>query len=197
MGDYHGLMRGLINLGVLYIQSENPDQALTYLEKALQQAMLSGEEAETAKIYLNIGIAHRLRGEPSLAEAYARKAEKIFKQFSNLVELAKVWSNLGLACLDQRKWEEARHYLEASLETWRKLKNQYGKIRSLIYLVEYQLARGNQRRAVTQLSEVKSLIEQHRHSEFYGQLQTLLAKYCHTLDEYSTQTSEVLATSEV
>ncbi len=177
MDDHHGLMYGYINLGVLCIESGNFDQALPDLEKALQQATLTGEEAYIGKIYLNMGIVYRLRGELSQAEAYARQAEKIFRRFSNLRELANVWSNLGLACLDQGKWAEARQYLDVSLEARRKLHHQYDEIKSLIHLLEYELALGNRKKARAQLHEVERLIDPHRQVELSRHLQSLLAKY--------------------
>ena len=132
MGDSHGLVYGYINLGLLYIETESPDQALYYLEKAQKQTTLTGDEVYLGKIYLNMGVAYRTNGEPIQAETYARKAEKFFRRFLNLEELAKVWQNLGLACLDQRKWKEAYQYLEQSLAIRRKWNYQYDEMLSCI-----------------------------------------------------------------
>ncbi len=180
MGDDHGLMRGFINLSLLYNEMEQPDKALSYLEKALQRARLTGEEAEIGLIYMNIGDSHRLKGDPALAEAYAWRAEAIFRRFSNSVGLAWVWSNLGIACLEQKKWQEARLHLEVALKSCRNLNSQYGEIKTLTYMVEYELARGNRTSAAARLNELERLISQYRGGGPNCHLQSLLRKYAVT-----------------
>jgi tetratricopeptide (TPR) repeat protein len=196
MGDDHGLMRGHINFGMLYVDSECPNDALFYLEKALHQANLTGEEIEIATIHLNMGIAYRLKGESAQAEAHAWQAEAIFNRFSNLMGLANVWDNLGLACLDQEKWKEAKLYLEAALQAWRKLPNQFGEIRTLTYLVEYQLAVGNHSKAVRQLAKVKDLIRQYDPNDQDPRCQALLEKYYHLGEEAIGEITKPLLLSD-
>ncbi len=65
MKDHQGLMRGFINLGLLYNEMIAPDKALHYLGKALQKARLTGEVAEMGTIYLNMAHAYRLENEPA------------------------------------------------------------------------------------------------------------------------------------
>ncbi len=191
MGDDHGLMRGLVNLGALYILMDRPNQALSCLEKAMQQARLTGEESEIGKIYTNMGLAHRLNGELAQAEAYAWRAETIFRRFSNSADLALVWINLGQVYIDQKMWPEARGQLEAALEACRNLKNEYGQIQALMGMVEYELARGNQEQATTQLRELDRLIQPHEWKAWDRQLQLLLIKYRRNLTGRVTKTSEV------
>jgi tetratricopeptide (TPR) repeat protein len=187
MGDDHGLMRGFINLGMLYLEQDQPDKALVYLEKALDQARLTGEEAEIGTIYRNIGLVHRRKGEPAKAEMYARQAEAIFQRFSNLPKLALVRDNLGLACLAQGKWQEAWQQLESALETWRDLKHEYGEIRTLLYMVEYELARGDYSKAAARLDELEQLDRQNNWIQRYPGLQPLLIKQRRSLPGRSTQ----------
>lgn len=180
-GDSHGLMRGLINLGVLYNEMEYPELALTCLQKALEQAKLTGEEAEIGFIYMNIGISYRLKHEPSQAEVYIGQAEKIFRRFSNLVGLAQVQDNLGLVCLAQEKWLEAKFHFETALSAWRNLASQLGEVRVLIYLIEYEQAKGNHLQALAQLEAVEHLISQYSQNYPDSYWQLLLAKCRRTL----------------
>ncbi|MBE7467662.1 MAG: tetratricopeptide repeat protein [Anaerolineales bacterium] len=196
MPDDHGLMRGFINLGWLYNEMESPDKALPYFQDALHLAMLTGEEAEIARIYANIGIAYRLKGEPAQAEAYAWQAEAIFQRFAHSLGLAQVYDNLGLACLDQAKWQEAEMHLESALQIWRNLGSKWGEIRSLTYLIEYELARGDSLRATIRLAEVERLISSYGQASHNSDWPPLLAKY-HRLMKRAGQTSEVLETPEV
>jgi tetratricopeptide (TPR) repeat protein len=199
MEDNHGLMRALINLGLLYNEMGLPDETLPCLEEALHQARVTGEEAETGKIYVNIGIAYDLKGEPAEAEAYAWQAEAIFQRFSNLWGLAEVWGNLGLACLGQKKWSEAITHLQASLELWRSLKNKQAEIKTLMYMVEYEVATGHQSQAIELLDEAERLISQHDLEGQDRHLQSLLANHRRSLISDSTETSEARSaiTSEV
>lgn len=181
MGDPHGLMHGFINLGLLYNEIEQPDESLGWLEKALQQAKLTGEETELGTIYMNIGTAHQLKNESAKAEMYTRRAEAIFQHFSNQKGLALVWTNLGLIFTDQKRWEEAEEYLKMALETCRNLKYEYGEIKTLMGMVEYHIIRGNQQQAVTYLNAIEQLTQPDNWERWYGHLQSLLIKYRHTL----------------
>lgn len=197
MGDNHGLMRGFINLGSLYNERECPDLALSALEKARQCAELAGEEAEIGTVYLNIGVAYRLKGEPVQAEACAWRAEEVFRRFSNSSYLTLVWINLGAAYTDQGRWQEAEKYLGLALEGCQTLKNEYGEIKALMGIVEYELARQNYQQAAKRLSKLEDFIQRPDKILRYRYLQPHLAKYRHSLDRSLKKTSEVLETSEV
>ncbi|MCB9079666.1 MAG: tetratricopeptide repeat protein [Anaerolineaceae bacterium] len=158
MGDNYGLLYGLINLGSLNDDMERPDQALFYLEKALELAKLVGEEVQMANIYMNMSIAYRVKGELDTAATYIWRAEAIFRRFVNLVGMAQIQDNLGLIYLYQGKWSEAKSYLCSAFAAWDGLGNDYGKIRNLSYLVEYELVKGDRRQAARQLAEIERLI---------------------------------------
>lgn len=187
MGDNHGLMRGFINLGMLYNEMECPAKALHYLEEALQQAKLTGEEAQIGIIYLNMGHAHKLNGEPARMEMYARQAETIFRRFSNLSYLPLAWINLGEACLDQGKWQKARLHLGAALEVCRNSHYQYGEIKAIMGIIEYNLATGNQQKAAELLSALEQLVKRQSQGRHYHQFESLLSKYRRSLARSSTQ----------
>jgi len=183
MPDNHGLMRGFINLGMLYAEMHQSDEAIAHLKKALEQAQLSGEESEIGTIYLNMGAAYRINGDPVKAEECAWKAEAVFRKFSDSIGLADVQDNLGLACLDQAKWQETKLHFEAALKSWHDFENRYAEIRTLTYLVEYELAVGNRHQATRQFAEVERLIRQYDPNNQDPRYQTLLEKYCHNLGD--------------
>jgi tetratricopeptide (TPR) repeat protein len=170
MGDNHGLMRGFINLGLLYNEMERPNEAIANLKKALQQAELTGEEVEIGKIYINIGGAYRLKGEFAQAEKCIWLAEDIFRRFSATWELANVQENLAAIYLDQHKLPEAYLYLEATLKALCSLNYKYGEIQTMIYLIKYELLRGNQQQAAAWLEETEHRLSQHDQRRQYYQL---------------------------
>lgn len=190
MGDPHGLMRGFINQSSLSLEREppNPDEALAFLEKALQQARVTGEESETGKIYSNMAYAYWLKGELIQAEAMAQQGEVIFRRFSNSVGLALSWDNLGLIYLDQGKWESAAASLNASLTMWRSLGNKFDEFKTLLYLVKYDLRRGYKQQAAAKLDEMETLIgQQHLEKTQRRPLLLLLAEYRSNLAEDPTK----------
>lgn len=175
------MLFGNINLGILYNELERPDQALTYLEEARQLAEITGAEADLGKIYIELGVAYRLKEIPARAEAYARQAEQVFRRYSDLRNLSRVWNNLGLASLDQGRWAEARRYFEAIPETRRKLGIQHEEVRSLVYLLEYDLVQGKSAQVVKKLHRLESLFDQNQSPRFRNYLHSVLAKYDHVL----------------
>lgn len=181
MGDLYGLHFGQINLGLLCNEIKKPDQALTYLENAQRLTEEIKADVAQGKVFIEMGVAYRLKGEPARAEAYAGRAEQIFRRFSNLRVLSVVWNNLGLACLDQGKWAEARQYFETVQKTQRQLKNRNGELRSRVYLVEYELARGNWRQASEQVRQLETLIDPQQNPRLAHYLQSVLAQYQHEL----------------
>jgi tetratricopeptide (TPR) repeat protein len=185
MKDEYGLMRGYINLGNLYVEAEQPEKALLYSEKALEQARLTGEASEIGVIYLNMSFAYRLTGDPLQAESYARQAETLYRRFSNSLYLPAAWSNLGEALLDQGRFEEARDYLEAALKYNREAKHKYGEIKTLMALIEYNLAIGDQLQAATELRHVETLIDQLETASQRHHFHSLLIKYHRSLSCHS------------
>jgi tetratricopeptide (TPR) repeat protein len=185
MGDTHGLMRVFINFSALYSKMEQPERALECSYQALHQAQITGAETAIGSILINIAIAHRKIGSLDKAEEHAWQAEKIFRRFSNQTELTGVWNTLGLIFIEQRRWEDAHHYLQLSLELSHHLHYKYAEIETLIGLVKYELARRNRRRAAIQLKKLDVLINQHFRGSDYRRIYTQL------LTEYHNLSSEI------
>lgn len=181
MRDEHGLVYGYDNLGRLLNEMELPDEALPYLQQALNQAKLVGEEALTGSIHLNMGNAFKLKGELGKAESHYWQAKTIFQRFTNSLGLALTLDNLGLIYLDQKKWQEASLHLENALHAWCDLNNKHNEIRSITYLVEYELLRGNQRQASNWLEKAEQLLSQYDSTGEYHQLQLQVNKLRHNL----------------
>jgi tetratricopeptide (TPR) repeat protein len=161
MDDKHGLMRGYINLGVLYLNTYRPDKGLSSLSKALDYAQFTGDGLAAGTIYMNIGHAYRLKQEYAEAETYLRRAETIFQDHANTRGLALVQDNLGLVYLDQQCWTEAEFHLKAALAAWRNLDSKYNEIQAIIYLAEYELARGHSRQSSIYLDEAAQLLNRY------------------------------------
>lgn len=188
MEDDHGLMRGLINLSSLYIEGENGSEALKQTLNAVHQARLTGEESELGTIYLNMGVANRIEGELAQAETCIRQAEAIFRQYTDQLGVALAWISLGTIYTDQKKWPEAREYLEAALELCRGLKNDYCHVNALMSLVEYELTQRHRQGAAARLRELEQFIHAGKRTMCGAQLQGQLEEYHRNLSELSAST---------
>ena len=156
--DDHGLLRGYINFSLLYLSREQPEQALMYLERALEQADRTSDMVERGVIYSNMAIAHRLLGDLPMSEKLNRQAERVYQQQSNLAGMARVWGNLGILYIQQSDWPAAASYLDRSLKTWQSLGSRLGEIESLLGLIEYELARNQPQPGLQRLMEVEALL---------------------------------------
>jgi len=189
MGDNHGLMRGCINLGALYSLLERPEKTLFYLKKALHLSQLTGEEAEIAKILLNMAIAFRQNGTLQQAEEYAWQAKALYQRFSNTRGLALVDCNLGSIYIDQQKWQEANRCLEAAIEQARQIHDKFIEVTTLIGLVEYELAKKELQNAFARLETLETFINQNPQFETYRDWHTRLTAQCRSLSREARQTA--------
>lgn len=137
--DLHGLMRGLINLSLLYNFQNLATQSLVVLKEALQCAETIGDETEIGGIYLNMAVAYRLQKNFTEAQQYAFQAKTIFERFNDLPRLALTMTCLGLSYIGQDKLLMGRQYLLGALDLWRHLDNKYRQAQTLSYLMEYEL----------------------------------------------------------
>jgi tetratricopeptide (TPR) repeat protein len=185
MNDQHGLMRAYINLSSFNIDRKRPDIALKYSEKARVMAHLTKEDMEFGTIYMNMSIAYRLKGEPDDAAKYLWQAETIFRRFGNLTGLAQVADNRGILHLDEKSWTEAQKWLTVALERWRNLGSDIGQLRVLGYFIEYELARGEWRKAAASLAELERILAQ-KENENYRSLKLRLLKYRRNQTEQSS-----------
>ncbi|HMQ50990.1 MAG TPA: tetratricopeptide repeat protein [Anaerolineae bacterium] len=181
LGDDHGLMYGYINLGVLCNETDRPDEALIYFQKALKQADLVREEALMGNLYMNMGMSFRSKGELTKAEEHFQQAKAIFQRFFNSFGLTLTLDNLGLLYMDQRRWPEAGATLENALHIWRDLGHKHNEIRTVIYLIEYELARGDMQQASKWLKDADRLLQQCDPTREYHQLHRRVNKFRRSL----------------
>jgi tetratricopeptide (TPR) repeat protein len=185
--DDHGLMRGFINLGHLYNQKGAVDRAISYHEKALHQAKLVGEEAETGMILINMAIAQKKGGDLASAASSLEQAETIFQRLAAEKGLALVWHNRGWLCVDQQQWPDAKFYLETALAAARQLDDDYLEIETLIGLVKYEIGGGSQAGAIAKLEALGQFINRHPQYETYRAHYRQLAQDCRSLPALSTR----------
>ena len=158
MGDDYGLMQGYVNLGTLYEQKQ-PDKAVIYLKKALDQAEKVRDEFELGIAHLNIGVALKQSGNLAKAEAHTLEAEAVFRRYSHLPERTNALENLGEIYISQGKWSDAIVHLENALTIRKSLKtDQKSELQALIYLAQCEAAQGNFQGVLDRIQEADNLL---------------------------------------
>lgn len=171
--DMHGLIHGYNNLGRVFNEMAMFNRAVPYFEQAIDLAQQLGEEALVGRFYMNLGIAYRSMGKRNQAMACYQTAQLIFQQSSNLFRQAKVLDNLGWLYIDQQHWGKAEEHFQAALQAWRQQQNRYAELQTLIFLVEFELARAMPQRVGGWLKQANQLVASYSGVKQY---QPLLAR---------------------
>lgn len=159
MEDDHGLLRGLLNQGLLYLDIENPTDALLALSEALRLAEETGDRIEIGTIHNNVGLAQIQTGDYTKAWRSLMAAKEIFVSIQDPQMLARVFQNMGRVYHYENEWHNALEMYEFALETIRLTNNREAEINIRLSLAEYAIARMNDELASTQLREIRHLAE--------------------------------------
>ena len=108
-------------IGMVYLDLIRPDQAISYLKRALEINRRSNLPGGVARIAAannlsNMGEAYRVGGRFADAIASFEQALKVFREFEREVEVAPVLNNIGAVYLSWARFEEAIYYFEQALE---------------------------------------------------------------------------------
>ena len=114
MEDDYNLIKGLSNLGFLYNEMEDPEQAALVLNEALELGKAQGEAGLIANTYLNLGVSHRLMRNTSEALNFTQKAEAIFKEQKDQIGVYLAWENFGHIHQDISDHHKALNYFASA-----------------------------------------------------------------------------------
>lgn len=107
LADEKGLGNVYTNLGALSYNKKEFEEALQYLQKALDARVIEGDERSISQAVFNMGDIHRKLNNIDIADSLVHKAiiqsEKINAQ-TDLYEMYSVMSDLKA---QQKQWEEA------------------------------------------------------------------------------------------
>lgn len=122
--------RGLANCYNLYARMYNLlasyDEALLYLNFALDIDLKYGYETPAAECYKNIGIIHYSKGELSTALDYYYKALFIALKLNNRLYIAENYNNIGVVLQGMELYPKALDYFKKALKTFHDTKNLAG-----------------------------------------------------------------------
>ncbi len=113
--DLLGAANSTMNIGLVYADQQNPEQALKYYMSALSFFTTVGHEDRIGTTYTKIGSAYASQKKYDLAYEYFLKALGIHKQINFLFGIQEVSNRLGLLYLEQGKINDAEKSINQSL----------------------------------------------------------------------------------
>lgn len=105
-----------INLGALYLQSNQPIKAVACFEFVKPLFQKIKDDLNLAIVYTNLGVAHRSLREWLPAERSLRTAIEYWKRLNQGFFLLNAWGELGLTQMQQGLYQEAIITLESALQ---------------------------------------------------------------------------------
>lgn len=116
INDEAGMAKSELNLANVASELKRYKQAeLAYL-RALQLATTLKDNQLSQRIYLNLGVLHQEQNKNyTLAEYYYLKALELAKQFADYEIQGSALNNLSNVAIEQKQFEKAEVYAEASL----------------------------------------------------------------------------------
>jgi tetratricopeptide (TPR) repeat protein/transcriptional regulator with XRE-family HTH domain len=115
--DARGLCSVLTAASCIYEDSGEFIKARHYTQRALQEAERWGDTPELAYIYTRRGMGAFFLGDWLDAEHHFEEAVAITRRLEPCWVLPWPLLDLGRLCLHEGRWEDAAHYLEASLDS--------------------------------------------------------------------------------
>lgn len=116
IGERRGEFATRYNLGSIYIQAENFQQARDHLVKALDLAKALGMQQEQIHINFMIGRSMRFSGDAAGALPYLEESARLCRQLNDAESLPSVLNNLGLAYRHTHNPGKARLTYEEALQ---------------------------------------------------------------------------------
>lgn len=92
------------------------DDAIIYIKKAMETAILLGDDNKKAQSLLNIGDCYRKKSEYKTANDYYKNALEIFENQNNQFQIGLTLNSIGLVLLDQQLIDKAIIYFEKALK---------------------------------------------------------------------------------
>jgi tetratricopeptide (TPR) repeat protein len=158
-GDHSGASAALNAAAVVLQRRGQRKEELAYLQRALDEADVSGEEIAVAQTNMNLGNTYKLMGRYAQAiQAFERSME--FTQRMKLDrQTARLLNNLGSTAFEQHDLEVALSYLERSLAMKEAGGDAAEIVTTLVNLGTLHKSLGQYDKAVAEFRRVSDLAE--------------------------------------
>jgi len=136
------------NIGIVYANQGNYEQALSYYEKSLNINEELGDKSGIATTNNNIGSIYADQGNYELALFYNEKCLNIDKELGDKDGMATSYNNIGLIYKEQGNYEQALSYYEKSLNINEELGDKHGMATSYNNIGNIYAEQGNYEQAL-------------------------------------------------
>lgn len=106
-----GMLRGLVNEGIIFLFNAKTDSAIAIFRKVLKQHKEHLNYEMEAEIHLKMNSAYRIKGEKDSAFYSIFKALRLYENAHDSVNIAGVYNRLGESNFSYSKNKEALDYL--------------------------------------------------------------------------------------
>ncbi|RAW02259.1 tetratricopeptide repeat-containing sensor histidine kinase [Pseudochryseolinea flava] len=104
------IAHSLNDISIVYANSNDPQQSLTYFKQALEIFQQMGDEKGESYALNNIGIIYQDLNDDATAKIYYLKSLKIKIKNNDLYGISRGYSNLGSIAQTEKQWNEAMTY---------------------------------------------------------------------------------------
>lgn len=146
------------NIGNIYKKMNNPE-ALDYFQKALVLSRYA-PVSQTINVLANLGETYMIRGEFDAAMHQFDQALALAQKAGIQYAMGEVYITMGISCIEQKKYSQAKEYVEKSLEIAENI--HYTELQKDCYLrlSEIYAATGNFKQAYASHKQHKLLFDE-------------------------------------
>jgi tetratricopeptide (TPR) repeat protein len=122
-GDKKSECSLLVQAALIPFQLGDWKRVRSYYSKSLRIAQEIGDRKQSGTIHMNLGIIASIQGDFDRALELYEKSRKIYEEIEDIGGVGKVWLNTGWSHGERKRWPEARHAYNESLQIARKTRN--------------------------------------------------------------------------
>ncbi|MEW5924971.1 MAG: HD domain-containing phosphohydrolase [Candidatus Zixiibacteriota bacterium] len=115
LNDANGVCRSLRNLGVIYIELGEFDDAEAVYEEAIGISLENNYSLLYADLYNNLGTIKNIKGDWKAALECYYKAREVYDREGEVRKSAYNLNNIGITLMEQEQHENARHIFQSAL----------------------------------------------------------------------------------
>lgn len=123
LNDANGVCRSLRNLGVIYIELGEFDDAITVYEEAIGISLENNFGLLYADLYNNLGTIKNIKGDWKAALECYHKAREVYDREGEVRKSAYNLNNIGITLMEQEQLEKARDIFQSALKVAETIKD--------------------------------------------------------------------------
>lgn len=115
MNDLHNLIENKVNMGYVYEQSGDLDKAEKIYLETIPLILQIGDLSAMEVVYFNLSSLHQSRNDNQEGLKFIQKAAEIAEELNDTSMLASLYGNAGELLMKEKKWIQAKGFLNKSI----------------------------------------------------------------------------------